>query len=286
MMPMEKAGVWGRGSIWDFSVNGARLPTNGIQGLPLLCWGLTPAWLKSYSSVMYRSWGEARQALDFCGPDRKKDKRLHLGLLPVPFMGDLLNASIYVLMTNPSVTRVDYREYERPAFRRALLANLKQERLDGFLPFPYLDPQFDWHDGFNYWDKWCGLGRTIGELARVRGMSEPEGRAMLCNKLSVIQMVPYHSASGPGRSKWLNAWPSVRLAGEFLRDTVVPRVRSGEAIVLAMRRVKDWDQYLPAGLSDGQGVMRSANSGEARRVSLGPERRWGQAILRQLRGTS
>ena len=135
--------------------------------------------LKSYSSVMYRSWGEAMRASDFYVPDKGRDRRLHLGLIPIPFMGDLLNASIYVLMTNPGVTRDDYREYERPAFRRALLANLKQERLDGFLPFPYLDPQFDWHDGFKYWDKEHGLERTIGELARVRGMSEPEGRAMV-----------------------------------------------------------------------------------------------------------
>ena len=66
-------------------------------------------WLKSDDIVTYHSWDEARQAPDFYGPDRKKDKRLHLGLLPVPFMGDLLNASIYVLMTNPGVTRDDYR---------------------------------------------------------------------------------------------------------------------------------------------------------------------------------
>ena len=248
--------------------------------------GADADWLKSYSSVIYRSWDEARQASGFYVPDKRRDRRLHLGLLPVPFMGDLRNASIYVLMANPGVKPDDYREHEESAFRRTLLANLRQERLDGVLPFPYLDPRFDWHDGFKYWDGDHGLGKTIGELARVWGIPEPEARAMLCDRLAVIQTVPYHSASGPRPSKWLNSWPSVRLAGEFLRDTVVPRVRSGEAIVLAMRRVKDWDQYLPTDLSDGQGVMRSANSGEAIGVSLGPNSRWGRAILRQLRGTS
>lgn len=243
-------------------------------------------WLKSDDIVTYHSWDEARQAPDFYGPDRKKDKRLHLGLLPVPFMGDLLNASIYVLMTNPGVTRDDYREYERPAFRRALLANLKQERLDGFLPFPYLDPQFDWHDGFKYWDKGRGLGKSIRELARVRGISEPEARTALGRKLAVIQVVPYHSANGPNDSKSLNSWPSVRLAGGFVRDTVVQRVRARESIVIAIRRVRSWDQYLPTDLSEEQGVMRSASAGEARSASLGPKSRWGGAILRHLRDTA
>ena len=244
--------------------------------------GADAEWLKSYSTVTYRSWDEARQAPDFYSRDKSKDKRLHLGLLPVPFMGDLLNASVYVLMTNPGVTRKDYREHERPAFRRALLANLKQECLDGVLPFPYLDPQFDWHDGFEYWDVKRGLGKTIRELAMVRGMSEPEARTMLCGKLAVIQMVPYHSATGPDDSKWLNSWPSVRLAGEFVRDTVVHRVRVGEAIVIAMRRPRFWGQYLPTDLSEEQGVMRSANAGEARSASLGPESRGGRAVLRHL----
>ena len=108
----------------------------------------------------------------------------------------------------------------------------------------------------------------------------------MCNKLAVIQMVPYHSANGPNDSKSLNSWPSVRLAGEFLRDTVVPRVRAREAIVIAIRRVRSWDQYLPTDLSVEQGVMRSASAGEARSASLGPKSRWGRAILRQLRGTS
>ena len=30
-----------------------------------------------------------------------EDRRLHLGLFPLPFIGDLKNASIYVLMANP-----------------------------------------------------------------------------------------------------------------------------------------------------------------------------------------
>ena len=201
-------------------------------------------------------------------------------------MGNLSTASIYVLMTNPGVTRNDYKEYEEPAFRSALLANLKQERLDGCLPFRYLDPQFDWHDGFKYWDRKVGLGKTIQELAEARRISKPQARTEMGDKLAVIQLVPYHSANGPNDSKRLNSWPSVYLAGEFVRDTVAKRVRAKQAIVIAMRRVKRWDQYLPADLTEEQGVIRSANPGEARAASLRPTSPGGRAILRHLGATA
>ena len=237
--------------------------------------------LKNHATVTHHGWDEARQARDF---DCKTDRRFHIGLLPVPFMGNLSTASIYVLMTNPGVTRNDYKEYEERAFRSALLANLKQERLDGCLPFPYLDPQFDWHDGFKYWDG--KLGKTIQKLAEARGISEPQARTEMGDKLAVIQLVPYHSANGPNDSKRLNSLPSVHLAGEFVRDTVVKRVSAKQAIVIAMRRVKKWDQYLPADLTEEQGVIKSANPGEARAANLSPTSRGGCAILRHLGATA
>ena len=259
-----------------------RAATRWDPGSPPYVLATDAPFLESHGTVTYRSAEEAREAPDFYLPDQNRDRRMHMGLLPVPFMGDLLNASIYVLMASPGVTRRDYEEYEQPAFRKALLANLKQERLDGFLPFPYLDPQFEWHDGFEYWDRRRGLGKIIGELAKGQGISTEEARAMLCERLAVIQVVPYHSSRAPNDTNRLRNWPSVRLAGEFVRDVVVPRVRSREAVVLAIMRVRFWDQYLTSDLGEEEGVLRSANAGESRSAALGPNSRWGQAILRHL----
>ena len=55
----------------------------------------SPSW-KPWTAK-YRGWRKATGDPDFC---KSEDKRLHLGLIPVPFMGDMLNASIYVLMLN------------------------------------------------------------------------------------------------------------------------------------------------------------------------------------------
>ncbi len=48
--------------------------------------------------ITTRNWPEAHRAADFCAP---KDRRFHLGLLPQPFCGDLLRASIYILLLTP-----------------------------------------------------------------------------------------------------------------------------------------------------------------------------------------
>ena len=102
------------------------------------------------SVAKYRSWRKAIRVPDFCKSD---DNRLHLGLIPVPFMGDMLNASIYVLMLNPGLGPGDYFEYKVPGLRRALLANLRQKRIPGVTPFVFLDLRFAWHDGFGYWNQ-------------------------------------------------------------------------------------------------------------------------------------
>ena len=238
--------------------------------------------LKSYPDVIYRTQEEAGQAPDFYAPSKDKDKRIHLGLLPGPFMGDVLHASIYVLMTNPGVTQTDYRELDDLYFRGVLLANLKQERVEGVLPFLFLDRQFDWHDGFRYWNTNVGLAKTIQEIAERQGITEAEARIEVGNQLAVLQLFPYHSANGPNSTERLESLPSVIRVGRFVQETVTERVRQGHAIAIVMRRVKVWDQYLPRGLSEEQGVFRSANAGEARRASLRPSSRGGRAILRHL----
>ena len=244
--------------------------------------------LENYKPGKYNSKDEARSALG-CWEKEKKSKRLHLELLPIPFMGDLLNASIYVLMDNPGYNPCDHLEFESPTFRQALLANLKQERLDGFQLFPYLDLQFSWHPGFNYWDKKAGLGKIISTMAKKRGISEAEARAYLCDRFGVIQTFPYHS-----RVDGLNlkeskpdSWPpSVSLAGEFVKDTVVQRVKDKQAIVLLIRCIRIWNKYLPDGLKEEHGVIRSKSP---RNVSLNPanpedpsKNPCGRAMLRHL----
>ena len=132
----------------------------------------------------YRSWRKATRDPDFGKSD---DKRLHLGLIPVPFIGDMLSASVYVLMLNPGFGPGDYFEYKVPSLRRALIANLRQERKLGAMPFVFLDPRFAWHGGFGYWDR--KLKGVMEALAASKGMSLADARSTLGSNLAVVQLV-------------------------------------------------------------------------------------------------
>ena len=89
----------------------------------------------SRQAVINRSWRAAYRAGDFAAPG---DNRLHLGLVPQPFIGDLRRASIFVLLLNPGLSPSDYYgEYQVPSFRRALLANLSGlDRRGNSFPVP------------------------------------------------------------------------------------------------------------------------------------------------------
>lgn len=222
--------------------------------------------------VNRRSWQQASQSIDFCAPG---DRRLHLGLLPQPFFGDVRSASIYVLLLNPGLGATDYYgEYEVPEYRSALLANLKQEPRRGATPFLYLDPHFAWHGGFAWWNG--KLAGVIERMAIAWRVSFAEARSRLGAALASIELFPYHSASFKDSGGWLRQLHSVDLARAFVADHVVPKVRSGEAIVIVTRKAAVWN--LPPEL---HGVVTYAAT-EARAAHLTPDSPGGRAILKHL----
>lgn len=216
------------------------------------------------------SWDQAYRAADFCAP---KDSRLHLGLLPQPFLGDLRRASIYILGLNPGLGPGDYyAEYEVPRFKRALLLNLKQKSSRHSVPFLFLDPQYAWHGGFGWWH--AKLAKVISHLAeKTWGVPLAHARARLAGKLASIELVPYHSLNFA--SYWTRHLPSVALARNFVHDVVLAKVRRGDAIVVALRRAGDWN------LPKHPGIVTYGRK-QARAASLSPESKGGKAILRHL----
>lgn len=217
------------------------------------------------------NWSEAYQDPDFCAPG---DTRLHLGLLPQPFFGDLRNASIYVLLLNPGLSPDDYyAEYEVPAYREAIRSNLRQD--PGAAPgsFLFLDPRFGWHAGFHWWNR--KLSAVIQKIVVAKNTSTAEARSLLATKIASIEMVPYHSATFKDSGRWVERLESARLAREFVRDFVLPRVRAGEAIIIATRQVAAWN------LPQHPGIV-VYSPGESRAAHLTPDSRGGRAILRHL----
>lgn len=221
------------------------------------------------ATVIHKSWKDAIKAPDFCAPG---DNRLHLGLLPQPFFGDVRRASVYILMLNPGLGPTDYYgEYEVPAYRTALLDNLKQKFHNDKNPFLFLDPQFAWHGGFDWWHG--KLAKVIECLASYWNISFAEARVRLGSKLASIELIPYHSLSFRDSDKWLRNLCTVKLAKSYVSEFVFPRVRQRKAIVIVTRKVKEWN------LPHLDGVF-TYTSGQARGAHLTPDSPGGRAILR------
>jgi hypothetical protein len=220
--------------------------------------------------VTYRSWKEAYSSPGFQG---EPDSRLHLGLFPQPFKGDVLNASIYILLLNPGLSPTDYYgEYQVPGFREAMLLNHRQDFSNSSLPFIFLDPQFSWHGGFEWWNR--KLKHVISAISKHRKVTFNEARKSVAQKIASIELFPYHSRNFKDADKWLKNLPSVQLAREFVNDVVLSRVRSGKAVTIITRKAKEWS------LPEIPGII-TYTAGQARSASLSPNTAGGKAILKQ-----
>ncbi len=206
---------------------------------------------------------QAEEVANIYGEDFD-DGRLHLGLYPLPFAGPLRSASIYVLLANPSVSLGSYKEQSE--YRRQ--RQLGQESAENHLSLL--------GKGLNgYVRHDLGLGQTARVIAEHSEISDTD---ILAN-IAIIELSPYWSRSFIAGAHRL---PSADLAVKFVEETVVPRVRDGEAVLIVTRRVKDWDrnQGLPRDLVDAGHIVLYEGSGEARAASLRPHSRGGKAILK------
>jgi hypothetical protein len=207
----------------------------------------------------------------FADPD---DDRLHLSLLPVPYIGDLRRAEIVILLLNPGFGYSDYwAESHGPGFRKGLVDNLRQSFEGNEFPFIFLDPQFCWHGGFIWWEK--KLREVIQEIAlRKFGGNYREGLKSLSSKLACVELVPYHSSSF-GEHRLIDRLPSVQAARDFARGSLMADATANKRTVIVTRQVKTW------GVKAGTSNLVIYEGGHTRGASLSPKSTGGKAILKR-----
>ncbi len=196
---------------------------------------------------------------------------LHLGLLPMPFAGSLARADIFVLMLNPGLSPTDYFGERRVrAYRDALRANLAGLAHRFRHPFMFLDPQYSWHAGFEYWHG--KLTAIIAAWARKNHTSYAESLRFFSARLASLELVPYHSRKFGVPNRILRTLESARLARAYVHDVIAKKARRGDALVLVTRSARHW------ALRPSRNVI-VYNRAEARAAHLTPNSRGGRAIL-------
>ncbi|MEJ2751055.1 MAG: hypothetical protein P8183_24590, partial [Anaerolineae bacterium] len=123
-----------------------------------------------------------------------QDKSLHLGLLPLPYIGDLKNANIFILMLNPGIHVGDYLVGERQYshFRQLMLRNIRQEEFETEYPFLFLNPEHSWHPGFEYFH--ARFDNLAWEIKDEVG-SYPNALSLLAKNIACLELIPYPSKS-------------------------------------------------------------------------------------------
>jgi hypothetical protein len=142
-------------------------------------------------SVLHATWESLTGTPDFGAPD---EKRFHLSLVPVPFIGDVEHSKIVILLQNPGLDPADYfGEFKVPGFRARLIDNLRQDFSRTEYPFVCLDPDFSWHSGYRYWHE--KLQGIIAVLAEKWHLDYADARLHMAKIIACIELVSYHSVS-------------------------------------------------------------------------------------------
>ncbi len=162
---------------------------------------------------------------------------LHIGLLPIPYVGNLENASIYVLMSNPGLSYSDYyAEDNNPIYREALIRNIRQEFDPTDFPFLFLNPRFAWHPGFGYWHgKFKGFAKAIRKEFEC---TYQDSLKYLAERIACLELIPYHSENFSGNV--IKGLRSVEYMIEYAHSVLMPKADQGEAIIIVARGGKYW----------------------------------------------
>lgn len=183
------------------------------------------------TSLFYNSYEEYIKNI---GKAKENPNKFHLGLLPIPYLGNIRTAKVLILMANPGFGPSDYKaEYGKDNFRESYIDNLRQE-VDGDFPFISLNPKYSWHGGFEYWEE--KFSDTIDELMLRSGKSYLDILKFIANNVAVLELIPYHSKQG----RFISDLPSSKMILDFVHTELVPRARKGEILIVVTRKIKEW----------------------------------------------
>lgn len=193
-----------------------------------------------------------------------KDDFIHLSLLPLPYIGNLSLADIYVLTRNPGFDPLDYAQEGNKKVRQTILNNLRQCIPQSDYPMWYLNPRFKHHPGYRYWSK------------HFKDLTEQK-RKCLASRMVVVERFPYHSKSYFHRASY-ECLPSVKAAHRFVSKFVVEKCRRKKALVIVLRAEREWNLSMTKDRKDLDNLIIYNAQGQARAASLSDKSDGGKRI--------
>ncbi len=206
---------------------------------------------------------------------KRKKNPFHLGLVPVPYVGNLEKADIYILLLNPGFSVLNYyEEYENNEMRNILKKNINQDFLDCDFPFFFLNPKYLWTGGGQYWSS--KLESVLQEMSLIRKYDYSRALFELSNRLAVLELIPYHSKSYNLKRKYENELGSKREMLKYVNNILVQKAKLDNAVIIITRKVDQWN------LPNHTNIIKYGNT-EARSAHLTVDSKGGAAIIRRIK---
>ena len=205
-----------------------------------------------------------------------EDVRFHLSLLPCFFAGDLRSADILIFLLNPGFSYSDYYAEFKVDGCKSRLQRMIQQDFDGIeFPFVWLDPDYCWHGGFNWWER--KLREVIIEVVEQQFAGRYlDGLRSLSRRLAAIELVPYHAFSFRAH-RLIDKLSSVKAAQAFAARAV-ESAAGGDKTIIVTRQAAQW------GFAKGLPHVVVYEGGQTRGASLGVNTPGGRAILAKYGG--
>lgn len=201
--------------------------------------------------------------------------------MPEPYCGNLNNAKIFILGSNPGFDNATYFCHENKNFRKVLEDNLKQNLSEYEYPFIGLDPEFLWTDSGRWWfSKFDQQENSlIKEIMNRKKCDYLDSLKFLSKKIAFLELVPYHSKRFSLPKSIYMKMPSVKMMLSFIENYVLPKVNSGDAILIMLRKGKVSETKIDGLKEIENKIVIYKGSGECQRASLSADSRGGEAML-------
>jgi len=147
-------------------------------------------------------------------------------------------------MSNPGFMPVNiWIEKSDKRITRILRSNLRG--VEGN-KFSFLDPNFAWHPGFEYWG--ARFKQTIKEIYRKKKCSKYDALIWLKKRIACLQLVPYASIYNNLPYGLIKKLSSSIKAQKFAKEVLFRQAQKGQKLLVVVRKAKIW------GLPEGPGV--------------------------------
>jgi hypothetical protein len=164
----------------------------------------------------------------------------HVGLVPVPFHGDLETADTFICLINPGLNILDYYAEDNRAYRRLLLLNLRQKLASDPYPFFPLDPKWRWTSSGKWWSD---LFANIIDKLRDKKPSATYADAakFVSKRIASLELIPYHSFDSGHAAKLTKELESSILIRNFVEKKILHKAHNREALLVIASGANKWN---------------------------------------------